>query len=65
MSDQIFAVVREMAPAIGPRVINYQEAQEKCVRKGFTPEMFNECSRTYEELNVWLVNNARTKITFI
>jgi DNA replication licensing factor MCM7 len=64
-SDQIFAIVREMAPAQGPRVINYQEAQEKCARKGFTPDMFNECSKTYEELNVWLVNNARTKITFI
>jgi len=65
VSDQIFAIVREMAPTTGPRVINYQEAQEKCARKGFTPDMFNECSKTYEELNVWLVNNARTKITFI
>jgi DNA replication licensing factor MCM7 len=65
VSDQIFSIVREMAPATGPRVINYQEAQEKCARKGFTPEMFNECSKVYEELNVWLVNNARTKITFI
>jgi DNA replication licensing factor MCM7 len=65
VSDQIFAIVREMAPTNGPRVINYQEAQEKCARKGFTPDMFNECSKTYEELNVWLVNNARTKITFI
>ena len=65
VSDQIFAIVREMAPTTGPRVINYQEAQEKCARKGFTPDMFNECSKTYEELNVWVVNNARTKITFI
>jgi len=65
VSDQIFAIVREMAPAQGPRVIPYQEALEKCARKGFNPEMFNECSRTYEELNVWLVNQQRTKITFI
>jgi DNA replication licensing factor MCM7 len=65
VSDQIFSIIREMAPVTGPRVINYHEAQEKCARKGFTPEMFNECSKTYEELNVWLVNNARTKITFI
>jgi len=65
VSDQIFAIIREMAPTSGPKVINYAEAQEKCARKGFTPEMFDECSKTYEELNVWLVNNARTKITFI
>ena len=64
-SDQIFSVIREMAPADGPRVVNYQEALEKCARKGFNPDMFAECVRAYEELNVWLVNNARTKITFI
>ena len=65
VSDQIFALIREMVPATGPRVINYQEAMEKCTRKGFTPDMFHECSKTYEELNVWLVNNSRTKISFI
>nr|AGH55745.1 MCM7B [Brachionus calyciflorus] len=64
-SDQIFAIVREMAPLDGPKVVNYQEALEKCARKGFTPEMFNDCCKTYEELNVWLINNARTKITLI
>ena len=64
-SDQIFAIVREMAPLDGPRVVNYQEAIEKCARKGFTPDMFNECCKTYEDLNVWLINNARTKITLI
>ena len=64
-ADQIFAIVREMVAGKDPKVVSYTEAQEKCARKGFTPEMFNECSRTYEELNVWVVNNARTKITFI
>jgi DNA replication licensing factor MCM7 len=64
-ADQIFAIVREMVAGKDPRVISYTEAQEKCARKGFTPEMFNECSRTYEDLNVWVVNNSRTKITFI
>jgi DNA replication licensing factor MCM7 len=65
-SDQIFAIIREMCP-VGDkqRVVNYQEAQEKCVRKGFKPEAFNDCIEQYEQLNVWLVNNARTKISFI
>jgi len=65
VSDQIFAIVREMAPVNGPRVINYQEAMEKCARKGFNPEMFHECCKTYEDLNVWVINNARSKISFI
>lgn len=65
VNDQIFALVREMAPVEGTRVVNLREAQEKCARKGFTPEMFNECIKTYEDLNIWLVNNARTRITFI
>jgi len=65
VSDQIFALVREMVPASGARVVNFQEAVDKCARKGFTPEMLAECCKTYEELNVLLVNSARTKITFI
>lgn len=64
-NDQIFALIREMCPAEGQRVVEYREAMDKCARKGFTPEMFNECIKTYEDLNVWLVNSARTRITFI
>lgn len=65
VADQIFAIVREMVAGKEPKVVSYTEAQEKCARKGFTPDMFNECSKTYEEINIWLVNNARTKITFL
>jgi DNA replication licensing factor MCM7 len=64
-SDQLFSIIREMVPLTGQRVINFQEAQEKCVRKGFKLDSFNECIDTYEQLNVWLVNNTRTKISFI
>jgi DNA replication licensing factor MCM7 len=64
-SDQIFAIIREMAPSSGQRVVSLQEAQEKCARKGFKLDAFNECIDSYENLNVWLVNNTRSKITFI
>jgi len=64
-SDQIFAMIREMIPITGQRIVNYEEAKEKCSRKGFKLDVFNECIESYEQLNVWLVNNARTKITFI
>ncbi|RNA27725.1 DNA replication licensing factor mcm7 [Brachionus plicatilis] len=63
--DQIFALVREMIPVNGPKVVYYTEALQKAVRKGFTPDLFEQCMKQYEDLNVWLVNNARTKISFI
>ncbi|CAF0807088.1 unnamed protein product [Brachionus calyciflorus] len=63
--DQIFSLIREMIPVNGPRVVYFTEALQKAIRKGFTPDLFEECMRQYEELNVWLINNARTKISFI
>ncbi len=64
-NDHIFALVREMVPTEGPRVVDFKEALDKCARKGFTPDLFNECIKTYEDLNIWLVNNARSRISFI
>jgi DNA replication licensing factor MCM7 len=65
VADQIFSIVRDMVSNKDIKVVSYVEAQEKCARKGFTPDMFHEASKTYEDLNIWLVNNARTKITFL
>lgn len=65
VADQIFSIVRDMVSNKDIKVVSYVDAQEKCARKGFTPDMFHEASKTYEDLNIWLVNNARTKITFL
>lgn len=44
------------------KLVNYDEAHEECLKKGFTTEMFNECISLYQNLNICLVNNG--KITF-
>ena len=33
--------------------------------KGFQPDQIEECIEEYEELNVWSVNQTKTKITFV
>jgi len=72
ITDQIFSVIREMAPegqsqdgVKTPRVVKMSDARDRCMTKGFTPAQFDETIEEYEDLNVWQVNAARTKITFI
>ena len=65
VTDQIYAVIREMAPEKGGKSIKVNEVMEQCVSKGFKPDQIDECIEEYEELNVWQVNAAKTRLTFI
>ncbi|XP_067412660.1 DNA replication licensing factor MCM7 [Emydura macquarii macquarii] len=65
VADVIFAAVRELVGGAGGRSVRYAEAEQRCVSKGFTPAQFQAALDEYEELNVWQVNQARTRITFI
>ncbi|XP_041034631.1 DNA replication licensing factor MCM7 [Carcharodon carcharias] len=64
-ADVIFATIREMIADTTARVVKYSEAEQRCVSKGFTPAQVEAALEEYEELNVWQVNQARTKITFV
>ncbi|XP_042201273.1 DNA replication licensing factor mcm7-A-like [Callorhinchus milii] len=64
-ADIIFVTVREMMSDRTGRSVKYSEAEQRCVTKGFTPAQFEEALEEYEELNVWQVNQARSKITFV
>lgn len=70
-SDVIFSVVRELATeGVTGRggaggLVRMAEAEQRCVSRGFTPAQFQEALEEYEELNVWQVNQARTRITFV
>ena len=37
----------------------------RCMSKGFKPDSIDEAIEEYEELNVFSVNQAKTKITFV
>ncbi|XP_007954015.2 DNA replication licensing factor MCM7 [Orycteropus afer afer] len=62
-ADVIFATVRELVS--GERSVRFSEAEQRCISRGFTPAQFQAALDEYEELNVWQVNTARTRITFV
>ena len=43
----------------------FAEARQRCLSKGFTPDQFSACLNEYENLNVWQINTARTRIMFV
>lgn len=47
------------------RTVKMADALERCVAKGFNPDQFEEAIEEYEELDIWQVNQSRTRITFI
>lgn len=62
-SDKIFALIRELAGA--SKTVKVSDVMERCTTKGYKPDEIDTCIEEYEELNVWQVNQTRTKITFI
>lgn len=62
-SDKIFAIVRELAGM--NHTLNIDDIMDRCTTKGFKADQVDKCIEDYEELNVWQVNMARTKITFL
>ncbi|KAM4586652.1 DNA replication licensing factor MCM7 isoform 2-T2 [Fundulus diaphanus] len=67
-ADIIFSLVRELATegrGGSGGVVRMAEAEQRCVSRGFTPAQFQEALEEYEELNVWQINQARTRITFV
>jgi DNA replication licensing factor MCM7 len=65
ITDQIFAAIKDMLPESGPRTIKIADIRERCAAKGYKPDQIDSCLEEYEELNVWQVNQAQTKLTFV
>lgn len=61
--DKIFALIRDLAGE--SKEVKLADAMERCVSKGFAPNQVDACIEEYEELNVWQINQTRTKITFM
>ncbi|KAJ8389254.1 hypothetical protein AAFF_G00121190 [Aldrovandia affinis] len=70
-ADVIFSLLRELAgegakgQGQARGVVRMAEAEQRCVSRGFTPAQFQAALDEYEELNVWQVNQARTRLTFV
>ncbi|KAK4879036.1 hypothetical protein RN001_007182 [Aquatica leii] len=63
INDKIFAIIRELAG--DNKTVTMGTIIEKCTNKGYKPDQIDACIEEYEELNVWQVNQTRTKVTFI
>lgn len=65
--DMIFQIIRDMVPPDEDSVASVRvvEARQRCVAKGYTPDQFDETIEEYESLNVWALNAAKTRLTFI
>ena len=37
----------------------------RCTAKGFKPDDIDKCLDEYEELDVWQLNQAKTKLTIV
>ncbi|XP_017774890.1 PREDICTED: DNA replication licensing factor Mcm7 [Nicrophorus vespilloides] len=61
--DKIFGIIREMAGE--SKTVKLSDIVPKCVGKGYKPHQIDDCIEEYEELNVWQINQTRTKVTFI
>ena len=53
--DAIYSIMREMAD---PDTVRFDEARQRILAKGYTPNQFDECLDEYERLNVWQVNQS-------
>ncbi|CAH1098449.1 unnamed protein product [Psylliodes chrysocephalus] len=63
VNDKIFAIISELAG--DNKTVTMSAVLEKCASKGYNPDLVDACIDEYEELNVWLINQTRTKLTFI
>lgn len=54
-----------MVSETGGRTLLITDINERCTAKGFRPQQVEECLTEYEELNVWQINVARTRLTFV
>lgn len=63
--DRIYDVIREMLPVGSQATLKVAEIKERCTSKGFKPDQIDETISEYERLNIFHVNDARTKITFV
>lgn len=63
ITDRIYSVIREMAGA--QKTLKIADIKERCLSRGYKPDQIDEAIEEYEELNVFSINQAKTKITFI
>jgi len=65
IEDQIYNAIRGMREGGDEKTLKLSDVRDRCTSKGFTPGDVEKCLEAYEELDIWQLNQARTKLTFI
>eukprot|EP00035_Acanthoeca_spectabilis_P005812 m.117579 g.117579 ORF g.117579 m.117579 type:complete len:740 (+) comp13201_c0_seq1:65-2284(+) len=63
-TDEIYRIINGLQ-AGGNGQVEVKLARTQATYSGFTPEQFDDCINHYEDLGVWFVNEAKTKIVFV
>merc|ERR1719481_283312 len=61
--DRIYDFIRSIAE--GANTLKVQEIKDRATTKGYKPDAVDKCMEEYEELGIWQLNQARSKLTFI
>merc|ERR1712058_83856 len=61
ITDEIYDFIRKMAA--GAKTLKIQDIKERCTTKGFKPDDIEKCLDEYEQLDVWMINQGKTKLT--
>ncbi|KAF9902486.1 Mcm2-7 hexameric complex component, partial [Lobosporangium transversale] len=69
-TDRIYNIIRTMSkdPEDNWRLVEelrLQDIRDRVLAKGFKIQELEDCLREYEEMNIWFVNDAQTKLTWI
>lgn len=60
--DRIYDFIRSIAE--GAKTLKIQDIKDRATTKGYKPDAVDRCLEEYEELAVWQLNQARSKLTF-
>ena len=46
-------------------IFSIEDARQRCLTKGYTPDQFEKCLHDYEDLDIWHTNRQKTKLIFV
>jgi len=61
--DRIYQFVLSIAE--GSKTVKVQDIKDRATTKGYKPDAIDRCLEEYESLDVWQLNQARTKLTIV
>ncbi|CAG0882520.1 unnamed protein product [Cyprideis torosa] len=65
VTDRVYNVIREMSSGGATKTMKLADVMERCATKGFTPTQVEDCIAHYENINVFQVNQQRTRLTLV